>query len=504
MAKARIEPPYFPIIFVRGYAGTEAIVEDTVATPYMGFNRGATKIRQRWTGAVVRHVFESPLVRLMKDYGYLDAYRDGAEARPGAPAARGSMPSRSVFIFRYYDEVDQTGERREIEAYAAGLGDTILRVRDLVCGDDAAALEAFRVHLVAHSMGGLICRTLLQNPGVSTDEAKRLVDKVFTYGTPHNGVEVRRLGNVPGIFSLKNFDHFHPDRMSEYLDLPRDPPRVDTLNDRFDPGRFFCLVGTDDRDYDAGAGWTRRLVGPMSDGLVGIANAVVQGSPRAFVHRSHSGIFGLVNSEEGYQNLVRFLFGDCRVDGVLKVAGLALPSAVQAALDGGHEVRASYHFEVVVRTRGATWDLHRRTVGESSAVFRTWEDLFPNTGNEARHPYLFSVFLSAACRVKMRRPSLGFSVDLGIPVPQYEIDGEPWMDDHHDGGYLYRDKINLEVTMQDGGSLRNGFDSRSPNRASRSVTGPVAQMGDTVAFTIPVRQATRPGIDAELELRLRS
>ena len=345
MAKARIEPPYFPIIFVRGYAGTEAIVENTVATPYMGFNQGATKVRQRWTGAVVRHVFESPLVRLMKDYGYLDAYRDGAEAR--------SAPPRSIFIYRYYDEVEETGERREIEAYAASLGDTILRVRDLVCGDDAEARQAFRVHLVAHSMGGLICRTLVQNPHVSPDEAKGLVDKVFTYGTPHNGLDFAVLGNVPGFFSLNNADNFNRVRMGEYLDLPGDPPRVDTLNDRFDPGRFFCLAGTNDRDYDVGAGWTRRLVGPMSDGLVSI--------------------------------------------------------------------------EVVVRTRRATWDLHRRTVGESSAVFRTWEDLFPTTGADARHPHLFSVFLSAACRVKMRRPSLGFSVDLGIPVPQYETtDSRGW------------------------------------------------------------------------------
>ncbi len=63
------------------------------------------------------------------------------------------------------------------------------------------------------------------------------------------------------------------------------------------------------------------------------------------------------------------------------------------------------------------------------------------------------------------------------------------------------DKINLEVTRQVDWSLRCGFDSRSPNRASWTVPGPVAQMGDTVAFTIPTRQATRPGIDAELELR---
>ncbi|MEE8459582.1 MAG: hypothetical protein V3S08_06900 [Phycisphaerales bacterium] len=499
MTSAEIQPPYHPIIFVRGYAGTDAIVESTTATPYMGFNQGAVKLRQRWTGAVVRYVFESPLLRLMKEYGYLDAYRDGAEPVAGGTAR---LPARSVFVYRYYDEVADGGERGEIEAYASGLGETILRVRDLVCGDDQAARDAFAVHLVAHSMGGLICRTLLQNHQVSTAETRDLVDKVFTYGTPHNGIDVAVLGNVPGFFSLNNADNFNRKRMAQYLDLPAESPRVDTLEDRFDPGRFFCLIGTDDRDYAAGAGWTRRLVGPMSDGLVRIANAVVRDTPRAFVHRSHSGQFGMVNSEEGYQNLVRFLFGNCRVDGVLKVASLSLPGKVQRALNAGRKVRASYHFEVVVRTRGATWDLHRRTVGEQSAIFRTWEELFPTTDAPIRHPYLFSVFLSEACRVKARRPSLGFSVDLGVPVPEYEIDGEPWLDDHHDGGYLYRDKLNLEVTMHDGWSLRYGFDSKSPNRVTRSAGKPVGQMGDTVVFEIPIRQATQPGMEAQVELRV--
>ena len=67
---------FHPIIHVRGYAGSESAVEETVATPYMGFNLGATKSRQRWDGKIVRHVFESPLVRLMKDYGLTET--DGA------------------------------------------------------------------------------------------------------------------------------------------------------------------------------------------------------------------------------------------------------------------------------------------------------------------------------------------------------------------------------------------------------------------------------------------
>jgi hypothetical protein len=32
-----IERPFFPIVYVRGYAMTESEIGETVATPYMGF-----------------------------------------------------------------------------------------------------------------------------------------------------------------------------------------------------------------------------------------------------------------------------------------------------------------------------------------------------------------------------------------------------------------------------------------------------------------------------------
>jgi len=69
MAGARFEHPYYPIIYVRGYAGTDSDIEDTVSDPYMGFNLGSTRIRTLWTGDTERYYFESPLVRMMKDFG---------------------------------------------------------------------------------------------------------------------------------------------------------------------------------------------------------------------------------------------------------------------------------------------------------------------------------------------------------------------------------------------------------------------------------------------------
>jgi hypothetical protein len=493
------------VIYVRGYAGTEGEVEETVATPYMGFNLGSTKLRQRWDGAIERFIFESPLVRMMKDHGYRDVYMGGEEVYPGS-----SIPARSLVIYRYYDQVSPAmsddPQRPDIPVYAEGLGRLIEQVRDSVCGDDAQARHLFRVYLVAHSMGGLICRCFLQNPAVSSGETKGLVDKVFTYATPHNGIDVRVLGNVPGFFSRNNANNFNRRIMLDYLGLPKDAERADDLGGRFDPERFFSLVGTNSKDYAVAAGWSSRMVGPMSDGLVRIDNASVRGTPRAFVHRSHSGHYGIVNSEEGYQNLTRFLFGDVRVDGVLEVQELRLPPRVARAHREGKEIRASYHFEAVLRVRGARYDLHRRTVDEGSAVFRTFDEMLrPPAGVEPRHPYLFSAFLSARRRTKRGAGPLVFSLDLRVLVPEYEIDGALWFGDHIEGAYLYRDTLTLEAVPPeaDGAdwTMRYGYDSRTPGRATRDAE--VHRTDGGRDFRVPVESATRPGMRATLVLRAR-
>ena len=525
MPKVKIEPPFHPIIYVRGFAGSDSEIDDTVADPYMGFNVGATKFRQGTDGAVRRHYFESPLYRLVKDHGYGDVYTDGTYMPPGA-----EIKPRSVVVYRYYDEEffedvaggggpsAVTGGRKSIEEFAAGLGRLILAVRDRVCGDDAEARNAFRVHLVGHSMGGLIVRCLLQNEGVGTLEAKSLVDKVFTYGTPHNGIEFHLLGNVPGFFTANDQDNFNRRRMREYLGLPgwaEKTDRVDNLAGAFDPDRFFCLVGTNHQDYAVAYGWSRRLVGPSSDGLVRIGNAAVHSqsaakgrraqAPRAFVNRAHSGHFGIVNSEEGYQNLQRFLFGDVRVDGMLEIEELTLPKRVADELADGKEVKASYHFETVVRVRGARYDLHRRTTAEGSAVFRKFREVFPKAGRP-RHPHLFSTFLSRSNRVNKKRASLGFKVTLGVRVPEYEIDGLLW-DRHYDGSDLYRDALTLEATPDGdapgGYRLKYGFDSKTPNRAPRKAEGALLEGGGGVAFRVPIDSNTRPGFAGTLVLTAR-
>src|SRR5690606_37236211 len=110
-------------------------------------------------------------------------------------------------------------------------------------------------------------------------------------------------------------------------------------------------------DYEVAAGLSRTFVGHGSDGLVRIDNATLRGvkadgtisdpCAKAFAYRSHSGYFGIVNSEEAFQNLTRFLFGDVRVDIWLDIEDIRLPAPVQQMLSSTNKVDALYQIEVL-------------------------------------------------------------------------------------------------------------------------------------------------------------
>ncbi len=435
----------FPIIYVRGYAMTKSEITETTSTPYMGLEYGSTKARQAWNGAVRKVFFESPLVRLMK-LGYVDIYQDGLQLETG------KIAPESIVIHRYYDVADPdfgSGKVPTIEEAAQGLSDLILRVRDQVCRDGQMKPTDFRVYLVAHSMGGLVCRCFLQNEAVGSADARKLVDKVFTYATPHNGIEMAGI-NVPGFFDLWDMNNFNRERMRGYLAIKDKQAPANSLDGKFDPARFFCLVGTDSKDYAVAKGASRLLAGELSDGLVRITNAYVDDAPRAHVHRSHSGPFGIVNSEEGFQNLTRFLFGDLRVEGVLWVDDLPLPSVGLVRRLLGTQV--GYYFEVTVATRGALdFDLTRRTIANNSAILRKRPDLFDDAGAlraDARQPTLFSVFLDTSKRPQ-RSKEMMFSVQLAVSMLTYRGEDSD-VDDHYvPGEYLFRDTLVINAIPPD-------------------------------------------------------
>lgn len=549
--------PYHPIIYVRGFAGTQGEIEDTVGDPYMGFNVGSTKARRVWDGSMRRYYFESPLVRLkdepiwhstgtgfvQSDSRYDDVYVNGDDLTaphpddPERPLREDiTLPYQSVAILRYYDSASVDfgdGKSHAIEEFARQLSDLILRLRAQVCRkagrhplrqheklDNLVDPAEFKVYLVAHSMGGLVCRAFLQNPNLGRSEARASVDKVFTYATPHNGIDLRIVRNVPGWSSLGEATNFSRTRMARYLALAAAATEVSEVQG-FDPNRIFNLVGTNPADYLVMMGLSSWAVGEASDGLVRMANATTFGqiagrrveSPRAYVHRSHSGQYGIVNSEEGFQNLTRFLFGAVRADGFLDVDDVTLPDEVQAAYDrDNNAVRASYRFEVVASIRGSQWQLHRRVSRENSAIQRTYDELFPKDASGQRRPdvinspQLFSVFLDPA-KSQQRDGSVAFAFDIAVLVPDYEIDGILWLKRHFEGGYLVRKLIVIEaipdVNAVGGWRMEYGDQSETPNAAT--VAAPTTLVGGMLRFEIPIESPSnaRPGMRGRLRIQMR-
>jgi len=515
--------PYHPIIYVRGFAATQGEIEETVSDPYMGFNIGSTKARMVWSGELRRFFFESPLVRLMSDHDYDDVFVEGDDLLALEKSDQ-PLDYRCIIIYRYYDEASKEfgkGETPPIQHFGEGLNELIVKLRDKVCENkkNKVAPKDFRCYLVAHSMGGLVCRAFLQGKG-GNSEARACVDKFFTYATPHNGIDLRIVRNVPGWVTFGDVNNFNREKIADYLNLKSSTDV--SIVEKFPPERIFNLVGTNPSDYRVLGGLSAWAAGDASDGLVQIDNATTHGpsatngmdvaSPRAFVHRSHSGHYGIVNSEEGYQNLTRFLFGNLRIDGILDVDDITLPQAVQKEYDAGKAVKASYQFEIVVSVRGCQWQMHRRTQRENSAIFRTYDQLFPGKSgtkrppNREMSPHLFSVFLDQEKSVE-RSGSVAFGFDLRVLVPDYEVDGIFFLKRHYEGGFIYRELILVEAkpdkTALGGWTIKYGYQEETPGVPGLPATTRALPNERGLTFDIPIKQTRAPGLTGTLRIEAR-
>jgi hypothetical protein len=348
-----------PIIYVRGFAGSG--VDTVVDDPFYGFNEGSVHVRVDGSGAPRFHQFESPLLRLLTEDRYKLLVHGGQRAYLER-SDDGALDADTVWIHRFYDDAASTLGRRpvefSIERAAEDLYDLIAMVR--------RRTGAPKVFLVAHSMGGLICRSVIQRVVPRRNEnATDHIARVFTYATPHGGIEfavgrglLEALRDATGI---QGADIFGPDRMREYLTADESEHRH--FDARVIPaGRFplddlFCLVGTNAENYTAALGLSAKAVGARSDGLVQIDNAYVEGAHRAMVHRSHSGRYGIVNSEEGYQNLRRFLFGDLRI--AVDLVGVDPP-------DGDEDV--VWQLEAALSIRGLPVLVHEQSTAHHCPI----------------------------------------------------------------------------------------------------------------------------------------
>lgn len=356
-----------PIIYVRGFAGSTSGIDESVDDPFYGFNVGSTHVRVGKRGDPLFYQFESPLLRLMIDHDYQLFVNGGQKAWLNAQAD-GKVDPASIWIHRFYDMSASTwGERPQAFSVERAATD-LLTLIDLI----RRKTGADRVNLVAHSMGGLICRCLIQKVIPETAGGRRAedcVERLFTYATPHGGIHFDLgFGALEGLrdrFNIGGGDIFGPERMYEYLTphATGGPPsgwRPQVMPDAaFPKGRILSLIGTNPGDYDAAKGFSSKIVGAKSDGLVQIENAYIPGAKFAYVHRSHSGRYGIVNSEEGYQNLRRFLFGDLQVQADL--TGLRLP-------EGRDDDGVTWQAETELAVRGLPILMHQQVAAHHCPI----------------------------------------------------------------------------------------------------------------------------------------
>jgi hypothetical protein len=318
--------------------------------------------------------------------------------------------------------------------------------------------------------------------------------------------------NVPSWLGASDLNNFNRRRMAAYLnleDLFSRTGRVDWLPESVLPSdSFFCMVGTNRSDYEVAMGISRTFTGHGSDGLVRIENASVWGTdgegevtkpcPTAYTYRSHSGYFGIVNSEEAYQNLTRFLFGDVRVDISVEIADIRLPKEVQKEADQGNLVDGLYQFEVLAAPRGMRWYLTRRVAEEDSVACRSHREIMAGK----REIYLSTVFLANRARVNTRRRSLACSLTLGVRIPDYEVNRKLWFDKHFEGGYLFRDAVIVEMTppSQEEGEWRvaYGWQSRSPVEATKTIAAS-ADSSRRMELVVPFDGGKTPGMQGNLK-----
>lgn len=163
----------------------------------------------------------------------------------------------------------------------------------------------------------------------------------------------------------------------------------------------------------------------------------MKGAPRAYVYRSHSGHYGIVNFESGYRNLERFFFGDVRTSVALDNPQIDLPKN-----DKGFT--ATYNIENIVSIRGLPTPLNKRTKDTFSSTFR--KDVYIR--NQKVH--LFTTFLWKGGRVRNgKNKSLGLSIHFRI-VPEYHQDIKFWWDNHYEDQAVFDDRLIIVTEDKDG------------------------------------------------------
>ena len=111
------------------------------------------------------------------------------------------------------------------------------------------------------------------------------------------------------------------------------------------------------------------------------------------------------------------------------------------------------------------------------------------------------MFLANRAKVNKKRPSLAYSVTLGVRVPDYEIEKTLWFNEHYEGRYLFRNSIILElvppVNVDERWKVRYWWQGNENNSEEQEID-PKVFRGGKVEISIPFDSVSAPGIQGKL------
>ena len=465
----KFESPYYPIVYVRGYAEEH---EDNVATmmdKYYGFATltGYQNQVDAGNGYLVPNVFRSPFWHLTmsscednsRRFGYLEG------AKLPEYQYEGYNPSRSLWLSRVCALDSKPYKQRSMKKDAQELIHLIVYEipKKLVAlgMDEETVKNDYKVILIAHGMAGLVCRTMIQNllpdfkfkkddevPVIALENInnpENLIHKFVTIGTPHKGYDMgEQDSNITYAlyksFNPYNANGFASERMREYLkltDLKLDTHSLGNTN--FPLKKCLCIIGSDHRSYN---GHKERPA--FSDGVVKQDRAYLVGGERpadngaydekniAFysnVHRAHSGKFGLVNSYESWEHIQRFLFGDLRLR--IALDNLAIHTKQTEEYDYFYDIEFAYTI------KGIGFYLHRRQQDPCENAFR-----LNRSEVGAKELFLHNAFLDSRL-AKSKKTGSHFMMD--IAVREYRADKSSHYDAQYPSRTIYSESLEVRI-----------------------------------------------------------
>jgi pimeloyl-ACP methyl ester carboxylesterase len=370
---------YYPIILVRGFDPVGGSNRD----PFNGFNDATAYVdavtstrdfvgfvisflndgheEHRYTDTVNVLRFHEPQETLHPEFGFQQEGFDFGDccfskADPDALQRLKDLPpekrSKTFWVFNYYAAFQGNVWRRRgyktIPYFARELQRFIAIVKALT--KDPSRPEEQRVNLVAHSMGGVIVRHLLQRRYGNSAVARQHINRIVSLGSPLTGisyldyslVDALRSGLLPG--GSSELDAMDPDKMRNPLENASSEANTDALRtagknslrsdygladpivapaerDRsiysinhkqqefWNPERWLCVIGTREEGYAQNLGKLGSTLRGRSDGLVSQENAWLQESPRAYLHKIHGGVDSLITSRDSFEVVSRYLLG---------------------------------------------------------------------------------------------------------------------------------------------------------------------------------------------------